>query len=207
MSDRRRWGERPFPPLAPDERVVWQGAPAWRSVARHVFHVRAVGCYFAALTLVDMAIVRLHEGGGWPVVQAAKPTVLTGGACLLILLALAWATRRTTRYVLTTRRIVMQFGIALPATLVLPLHQIAASSARVRGDHTGDIALRVKPGGEVSFAKLWPHVRPWRFRRPEPMLRDIARVAVVAPLVCRALAASADAASATAPQAELQLVS
>jgi len=57
------------------------------------------------------------------------------------------------------------------------------------------------------FIKLWPHVRPWRFRSPEPMLRDISRVAIVAPLLCRRLAASAEIAHEMEPRAELQLVS
>lgn len=191
MNAPRRWGERAPPPLAPGERLLWQGAPAWRPVARRVFHVRTVAFYFAGLTLVDMAITRASEGGGWPVVRSAAPTVLTGAACLLILLALAWATARTTRYALTTKRIVMQFGVALPATLVIPLHEVAATAARVHRDGSGDIALRLKPCGAVTLPKLWPHARPWRFRNPEPMLRDLPDAGAMAPLICRALATHA----------------
>ena len=193
--------------MAPGERLLWQGAPEWRSVARHVFHVPAVALYFAALTLVDMLIIRVNEGGGWPVAQAAVPTLLGGCACVLILGALSWAAGRTTRYTLTTRRVVMQFGLALPATLVVPLHRITASAVRVRGDGTGDISLRLQPGGGVTFAKLWPHVRPWRLRSPEPMLRDLRHAAVVAPMLCRALAAEAEAVRGEQRQAELRLAS
>lgn len=188
MSTTRRWGERPLPDLAPGERLLWRGAPAWRSVARHVFHLRAVAAYFVLLTLADMAITRVYEGPGQAVLQAALPTALSGGACVLILAGLAWAVGRTTSYVLTTQRVVMQFGVALPATLSIPLHRIVASSVRVRRDHTGDIALRLSERGSLTVPKLWPHARPWRFGAPEPMLRDVPHVGAVAPLLCRCLA-------------------
>lgn len=186
---RRRWGERAAPPLLPGEQVLWQGAPVWRSVARRVFRVPVVAGYFVLLTLVDMAIIRAHEGPGWPAAAASVPTVLSGGACVLVLLALSWGVGRTTSYILTTERVILQFGMALPATLSIPLHRIAASSARLRRDGTGDIALHLKERGGLGFAKLWPHVRPWRFRAPEPMLRDLPHAGALTPLLCRALAA------------------
>ncbi len=207
MSGRRRWGERPFPELSPDERLIWQGAPCWRAVARRVFRVPVVAAYFTVLTLVNMAIIRLHEGSGWLAVEGAMPTVLGGGACVLILGSLAWWTGRTTRYVVTTRRVVLQFGLALPVTLVLPLHQVTASAVRVHRDHSGDITLGVPPGTALTYAKLWPHVRPWRFGRPEPMLRDVPRVATVAPLLARALAAAAEAARAARQEVPLRRAS
>jgi hypothetical protein len=36
-------------PLPPGERVRWEGAPEWRSLAVHVFHVRKLAIYFALL--------------------------------------------------------------------------------------------------------------------------------------------------------------
>ena len=120
--------------------------------------------------------------------------MLGGVACVAVLGGLAWWTGRSTRYVVTTRRVVMQFGLALPATLVLPLHRITASAVRVHRDHSGDIALGVPPGTPLAYAKLWPHVRPWRLSRPEPMLRDVPRAGTVAPLLARALAAAAETA-------------
>ena len=85
--------------------------------------------------------------------------------------------------------------------------EVAASSAWVRRDHVGDIALRLRPGVEVTLLKLWPHVRPWRFRSPEPMLRDIPGTGAVAPLLCRALAANAEAERGAVREAGLRLAS
>ena len=189
----RRWGEPAMLRLAAGERIIWCGAPAWRAVAKHLFRVPWVAAYFTGLTLVDMAITRTSEGTGWPVVYGAAPTVISGGGCVAILLTLSWAVQRTTRYVLTTERIVMQFGIALPATLSIPLHKVSGCSVRVRRDHVGDLGIALKEHGKLSMAKLWPHARPWRRRAPEPMLRDIPRAGEVAPLLCRALAAAQEA--------------
>jgi hypothetical protein len=189
----RAWGVPPAIRLAPGEQMMWQGAPSWRGVARRVFQVRVVALYFAALLLTDMAGARLHHLGRLAALRAGLPVLLTAAAALAILAALAWGIGRTTRYTVTTRRVVMQFGLALPATLTLPLHRVAAASVRVRADHTGDISLRLYPGERIGYAKLWPHARPWRFGAPEPMLRDVPQAAAAVTLLCRLLAASAEA--------------
>ena len=180
-------------PLADGERVLWQGGPQWRHIATNLLHIRVVAGYFAALTLLDIGIIRHAEGPGLAALAAAVPTLVSGGACVAVLAALAFAIGRTTRYTLTTRRVVMQFGVALPATLMLPLHRIAQAGVRVRGGHEGDLTLRLYPGESVGYIKLWPHARPWRLRTAEPMLRDIPRVAEVAVRLGHALTCSADA--------------
>ncbi|MDO9489417.1 MAG: PH domain-containing protein, partial [Sphingomonadaceae bacterium] len=35
--------------LPQGEHILWQGSPDWRSLARTVFHVRAITLYFTAL--------------------------------------------------------------------------------------------------------------------------------------------------------------
>ncbi len=189
---RRRGGPAPVR-LTPGEHLLWQGGPSWQAIAARVFHVRLIVAYFAVLILSDMVAARLHHMGRADTLRMAVPGLLTGAATMLILAVLAFAMGRTTRYTVTTRRVVMQFGVGLPATLVLPLHRIAAASVRVRADHAGDISLRLFPGDRIGFAKLWPHVRPWHLAAPEPMLRDVPQAAIVAAPLCRALAAAADA--------------
>jgi hypothetical protein len=190
------FGIPPLVALRRGEMFLWSGAPNWRSVARRVLHVWAVAGYFALLTLADLVQARLQGEGGAAALQAGLPGFLTGVATLLILTALAWGVARTTLYTITTQRIVLQFGLALPARLELPLERIASASVRVRDDHTGDIALRLFPGEHVAFLKLWPHARPWHWVRPEPMLRGVPQAARVAAPLCRALSAARDARSA-----------
>lgn len=192
MSARRRRGPAPVR-LAPGEHLLWQGGPSWQAIAARVFHVRLIVAYFAVLILSDMIAARLHHMGRAAALSAGVPGLLTGAVATLILVVLASAMGRTTRYTVTTRQVVMQFGVGLPATLVLPLHRIAAASVRVRADHAGDISLRLFPGDRIGFAKLWPHVRPWHLAAPEPMLRDVPQAATVAAPLCRALAVAAEA--------------
>ena len=42
-------------PLPEGERVLWQGAPSWRGVARRTLHTRKIAGYFAALIGVAFA--------------------------------------------------------------------------------------------------------------------------------------------------------
>ena len=180
-------------PLADGERVLWQGGPDWRALALRLLHVRLVAAYFAGLTLLDIGIIRNAEGPGLDALTAAVPTMVSGAACVALLAGLAFAVARTTRYTVTTRRVVMQFGVALPSTLMLPLHRIAEAGVRVRRDHAGDITLRLYPGEGIGYAKLWPHARPWRLRGAEPMLRDVPRAAELAVRLSHALTSCAEA--------------
>ena len=46
----------------------------------------------------------------------------------------------------------------------------------------------MKPGARIGFLKLWPHVRPWRLKWAQPMLRGVVDVAQVAAVLSRAVA-------------------
>ncbi len=159
--------------LIPGERVLWRGRPAWRAVMRDVLHVRIMMGYFAAILLWGFASDRAD---GWtplntlwrgaPIMAIALAVF---GACALF----AWAISRTTTYELTSERFVLHYGVALTASLSIPLCRIAAVGVHPRGDATGDVLLTPKPGQRLSYVKLWPHARPWRWSRAEPMLRGV----------------------------------
>ena len=182
---------RPAPVrLGPDEQLVWQGGPSFRPIALRLYHIRLVAAYCAALTLADVVQARLHHLGHLGALQAAIPGTLTAAGALAIFGLLAWGSARTTRYTLTTRRLVMQCGLALPATLSIPLHRIAGVAVRVRADGTGDVTIRPHAGSGLAFLKLWPFARPWRLRAPEPMLREVPAAGYVGSVLSR-MAASA----------------
>lgn len=201
-------------PLPPGESVLWQGSPDWRTLARRPFRCREVALWFAAIALLELLWTL---GRGEPLTTALPGIVTTlalGAVALGILVALAWATAHVTIYTLTERRLLIRFGIALQITLHLPLGEIVAAGLRLDVDGTGDIPLELREARGVGYAVLWPHVRPWRFRDPEPMLRavpDAARVAarlgaalasveVTAPDVARRGAPSATPARQAAPR-------
>jgi membrane protein YdbS with pleckstrin-like domain len=193
-----------FQPLPSEEPVSWRGRPTWRSAAIRIWKVRIIAIYFALL-LADGA--RLAFAGTGP-----SSDVLAGDAKLLAtavialggLLLLAWLTKRTTLYTIDDHQVTMKYGIALQATLVIPFAAIEHVGIRIHPDHTGDVALRLKPGRQVIYPKLWPHARPWRLFRAEPMLRCIPQAGVAGALLCRAMASAAETRAALVQGVELQ---
>lgn len=180
------------------ERILWQGAPDWGSLARHGFHARKVAVYFA-LILAWLLGSRLWAGE-----SLAQAMIL--GAWLLVLallaigllLLLAWANSRATLYTLTNRRVAIRFGVAVSMTINIPYRQILAADLRRYGDGTGDIPLSLAGRPRVSYLVLWPFVRPWRFGKVQPMLRSVPTAERVAGILAEAMRAASDG-SAEAP--------
>ncbi|MDV2983630.1 UNVERIFIED_CONTAM: photosynthetic complex putative assembly protein PuhB [Methylobacteriaceae bacterium AG10] len=178
-------------PLPPGERILWRGAPTLSGVLLRVFHARLVMLWFAGTAAV-LAVGAAAGGGPVRALAVAGPTLLIGLGALGLLTLLAWLVHRTTVYTLTDHRMVLHVGIALPITLNLPLTRIEAADLRLFSDGSGDIPLRLPPSERVAYLHLWPHARPWRVSRPEPMLRSVPEAQEVAALLAPALAARAD---------------
>jgi Bacterial PH domain len=173
--------------LPPGERVLWKGAPDWKGLAIRALHVRKVAIYFLLIALWKGASA---AAAGQPAAEAlsrAGMMVLFGAAAAGILALIALAYARTTVYTLTDRRVVIRTGVALPTTLNLPFARIDAASLKLFGDNTGDIPLTPNKADRVPAVLLWPHMRPWRLRRPEPMLRSVPDAVHVAALLTTAL--------------------
>jgi hypothetical protein len=173
--------------LPAGERILWQGAPRWQDLARRVFLVRWIGAYFAVLFLWRLTAAL---AAGEPAPSAAGPlaALAAGGAAAVGLLALlAWAIERTTLYTITSARVVLRVGVALPMTINVP-HRIIQSVALKTAGSGGDVALAIAGPDRVAYLSLWPHARRWRWARPEPTLRCIANAAQVGELLAQALA-------------------
>ena len=172
------------------EHVLWQGRPGWRSLALRAFHVREVGLYFILLAafaaVTDVRDGRSPAGGLLPLGMGAI-------ACGLLLF-LAWLSSRTTIYAVTTRRVFLRVGIALPLTINLPLRRIEAARLALHADGSGDLPLALEPGPHLAYLHLWPHARPWCLKRPEPMMRSVPDAQRVAGILADALRAAQDAA-------------
>ncbi|MCL5778604.1 PH domain-containing protein [Limibaculum sp. FT325] len=185
---------RGLPGLLPrGERVLWQGAPAWRPLARRAFHTRAVAVWFGAIVAfrLGQALTGTMTPG-----DAALSIAMTAGVGAVgvgILAALAWGYGRTTVYTITNRRVVIRFGLALDMSINLPFRQIASAAARQFPDGTCDLPLRLAGKDRLAYLHLWPNVRPWRFRDPEPMLRAVPEGEKVAAILADALRAHAEA--------------
>jgi len=158
-----------------------------------------LAAYFAIL-LAWYAASSLARGTT-PSSVAVTTAELTGLALipLALLTAYAWGIQRTTVYSVTTRRVVVRFGIALPMTVNLPFSKIDAVAFRASPDGTGDIALSLMQGQRVSYLVTWPHIRPWRIGRAQPSLRALPQVTKVATVLARALASATELSVQPAP--------
>jgi len=169
-------------PLPANERLLWQGSPDWRALARHRFHVRKLAVYFSALLAIRAAFV-LNDGAPLPeLITSLLVLGLLGAFSVGVAAMMAWMTARTTVYTLTDRRVVMRIGIVLTLTLNLPLRRIDAASVRCTRDGVGDVSLQLNGPDRIAYVHLWPHARPWRFARPEPVLLclpDVQRVSAL----------------------------
>jgi hypothetical protein len=201
LEGNRRFGlARGLPgPLPPGETVLWQGSPDWWSLARRVLHVHQITGYFVLLLAWAIGSAVMQHGITDP---AVVPTLLLVPLALVAVGALAlfaWLVARTTTYTLTSRRVVIQFGVALPMTVNIPFRLINAAAVKCGADGSGDVALTLAEGTRLAYLIMWPHVRPWHLTRTEPALRGVASANEVARILSRALAASAGQPVAPAP--------
>ncbi|MEM1403334.1 MAG: photosynthetic complex putative assembly protein PuhB [Pseudomonadota bacterium] len=161
--------------LPADEEIIWRGFPDRRLLARRVFFVRAVSLYFLALLGVHLfvqwspgaSIAALLTDNAWMAALA--------GCALLLLLGLAYAYSQTTLYTLTTKRLVLRIGFAIPMVINIPLSTVRAADLRRFSDGSGDIILTLCDGKRMSYIILWPHVAPWKMFSPKPALRCLVR--------------------------------
>ncbi len=175
-------------PLPAGERILWQGAPDPRALAIRAFHVRKIAIYFAIVGAAQLASA-LGAGDTPREALAGVATLAALAAVALgLLYAMAVMSARSTLYTITDRRVVMRVGIVLTMTFNIPLARIRRADLRAYGDGTGDVPLELGPRDTIGYAHLWPHARPWRLRRPEPMLRCVPEGARVGRLLADAWA-------------------
>ena len=177
--------------LPSGERLLWQGVPQTADLAQRALHVRKLAVYFSII-LVWRAASQLTAGQ--PVAGVAISTLwllLTAAAAIGLLSLFAWLICRTTVYTLTSRRLVIRSGIAFPMTINIPFSMVESADLRVHAQGSGDIRLVLGGGDRLAYLLLWPHARPWRFTRTQPMLRSLADPRGVAQILADALAEAA----------------
>lgn len=189
MSEIRVKPLRPLPePLPEDERVLWQHSPAWLPYGRRVFQLYKIGLYFAVI-VGWVAVNAYLDAGQWSALLRSLSWSVPPVLGVMILLGLfAWFYARATVYTITTRRVIVQSGLAVPSSVNLPLKKISSADMKTYGDATGDIELTTS-GPRLLYSMLWPNVRLLRLNRPTPMLRAIDQPARVAEILGKALVA------------------
>lgn len=163
----------------PGEKVLWKGQPDLAILARSAFHTHKFAFYFAVLVGIALTFGNMN---------AAIVAAVLGVLGLMILQGLAWLCRRTTAYILTDARLIIRKGMAIETRINLPLKQIASANLKMRGATHGDIAMTLNGERLLGYVLLWPHVRPFKFAHPQPMLRSVPDAQHVANLLAEATA-------------------
>jgi Bacterial PH domain len=171
------------PPLGED--ILWQGKPAAYALARDAYSLHWIAGYFAVIVLWRAA-TGYADGGLSLAAAMGLPYLMLGAVGLAVIYGLAWIQARTTVYTLTTARVVMRIGAALPVTFNLPFVQVGAANLDLRRDGTGTIALDTLGKTRISYLIAWPHVRPWHMSKTEPALRSIPDAKRVAAMLAEA---------------------
>lgn len=173
-------------PLPANEHVLWQGSPAWWPLARRAFHLRKIAVYFVILAALRVAVLAADGAALGAMAVSGLLMLLLGASAIGLLALVAWLSARTAVYTITDRRVVMRVGIVLTLTFNLPYKRIAAAGLRVEADGTGEIPLALLGDDRIAWLNLWPHARPWRLAKPEPMLRSVPDAERVARLLTEA---------------------
>ena len=174
----KAFGDRMGTP-APNEKVLWKGRPNLGLLARTAFHTRTLGLYMAALIIIALVSGRT---------EAAIVAAVLGTALLAILYTLAWLCTRSTLYILTDARLIMRIGMAIETRINIPLKQVTAAHFRPRSKGHGDIAFELAGDRILGAVLLWPHMRPWHYNRPQPMLRAVPNAEALAQKIAEARA-------------------
>ena len=189
MSPTRATLTQDLPAILPEgEKPLWRSGPDGRLLARQALHVRKVALYFGIL-IAWRILLAFRDGAGMTgAIDAVVTTFILGVVVVAGLYGYAVWSARTTSYTLTSERIVMRTGIALPITINLPFAKMHSVDVRRSGELAGDIEITLTDDARVSWLVLWPSVKRWHFSRPRPVLRALADVEKPAALFAAALA-------------------
>ena len=113
--------QRGLPAALPEgEKLLWQGSPEWSSLAVHAYHVRKVALYFALLVLWRVAN-GIGGGHGADSVALSCAWILGLGATAIgVLSLLAYLSARMAVFSITSERVLLRHGIAVPMTINVP---------------------------------------------------------------------------------------
>lgn len=160
-------------PLPAGEELLWQGSPDAATLARDAYKIRWITGYMLALALWRGGAA-WADGGAGGAIATLIPYLVLALATYGVIRLLAWAQARAAIYSITSARIILRIGAALPITYTIPFSCIdsAALSSATSGG-TGTLAFSTTGNTRLSWAVLWPHVRPWHLRVPQPAFRAI----------------------------------
>jgi len=179
-------------PLPDGEQILWSAKPEAWQFTRRLMRLEWVVAWFVGLAGLRAYNAWSAGADAMGLIVAASaelPLALFG---LGLLTALGVAMARSTTYVVSAQRLVLQVGVALPITFNVPLRFIDDASVRVRPGAGGDVILTLRQGAKVKAIALWPHSQGWNGDAVKPLMRDLSEIALneLKPILAKVLEAS-----------------
>jgi hypothetical protein len=161
--------------LPEGERVLWTGAPNRRSIARYFLRERWVMGFVLLTFVLQAADVMQRELFVQRIFGVAVLSAVLGLVAVTGIRLFALLLERTSKYVVTDRRVYFNIGIVLRADAQVPYAAVDGLDVLRRSDGSADIMLSLAPGQDIPWLLLFPHMS-WRgSRRGRPTLRGIAQ--------------------------------
>lgn len=179
-------------PLPAGERLLWEGAPAMRAVATHVFHWRLIAAYFAVM-LGYWLVSTEHPVGSDIWVSSLFVRLALTAFVLGTAFGLAKAVASTTWYAITTQRVVLRIGMVFSVSINIPFKLLVSAGVGRFRDGSGQVTLVVAKGHRLAYSALWPHCRVFRLNQPEPVLRGLTDPQPIAQILADAVLAASTA--------------
>jgi hypothetical protein len=173
--------------LPKGEALLWQGRPdPWQLAVESLLLKWVIG-YFALLALWRVSSA-MADYTALVALASAVPLIVLGLAAVGILYGFSWVQARQTVYTITSERVILRVGAALQVTLQMPYSRLENIALDLRKSGHGTIAFEpAEDGGDqLSYLVLWPHVRPWHARKPQPAFRCIPDARHVAEILAEA---------------------
>jgi hypothetical protein len=176
-------------PLPQGEQLLWQGRPDWKRLAISAYHVRKVALYFVALVIWRIAS-GVREGHQPAAVLLSCAWILCLGAVACgVLSLLAYLSARMAVYSITSERVLLRHGIAVPMTVNVPYSLIESAALKADSKGGGDVVMSISASQRLGYIITWPYLRPGRITRPELSFRALDNPAAAAEVLARAVAA------------------
>ena len=160
--------------LPAGERVLWSGGPDRRSLARFLLRERWVMGFVALTWALQVSAVLQRDTAVMQ--RLVGVTVLTAALALVALATVrvfAWQIARTSKYVITDRRIYFNIGVVLRADANIPYSSVDGVDLVRRPDGSADVMVTMAPKDEIPWLLLFPHIA-WRgSQRGRPTLRGV----------------------------------
>ncbi len=189
--------------LPAGERVLWSGSPDQRSLARYFLRERWVLGFAACSFALGAAEAMQHTTETIPrLVGVTTLSLIMVVVAVVSIRLFAWRIARTSKYVITNRRVYFNIGIVLRADANIPYSSVEGVDLLRRSDGSADLMVSLTEAQEIPWLLLFPHMT-WRgSRRGRPTFRALrdpqqAADAVVGALRAYAPSAVTDDASAT----------